>query len=100
MANCCVCGQHTDIVCCSPLGTYSQAYCEEHLRAKISPYSDITTMFWLCGAQSLKDINPDFHEDIINSLAYHNKTIEDVVKDARDIDDDYAEHCKQEQNKG
>ena len=85
MPNCCVCGAHTDIVCVSPFGAYSQAYCREHLEKDIHPYSDIVGLFFSISAQSLDDIISECHDTITKSLEYHNKTISDVIRDASNI---------------
>jgi hypothetical protein len=94
---CDVCGKETKTtVCCSACGAISFAYCDECLHTGREPYSALIGM----GLYS-RDINETFkHHTLLPSLQFYNKTIEQFDADVKAFDDDYAEYCKEQAERG
>jgi hypothetical protein len=92
MNRCDVCKKETETtVCCSACGAISFAYCDTCLEGGIEPYSALVGM-----GMYYADINETFKYVILEpSLRFYNKTVEQFNSDVKQLDDDYAEYCRE-----
>jgi hypothetical protein len=86
---CCICGNEGKHVVSSAFGPFRDAYCQEHLDMGIEPYQSIVSCMWAIGATSINDVNDSLHDIINKSLAYANKTEEELLSDAAKLDDEF-----------
>ena len=80
---CDVCGKDGQVVvCCSALGPFSFAYCEECLNAKAEPYWFVVNTVAICGEWP-NDVNEAYQKIIRDILKYLNKSEEEFKEDVR-----------------
>ena len=92
MSQCNVCKKEAKTtVCCSACGAISFAYCNECLEAGFEPYSALVGM-----GMHYEDISKSFKHAILDpSLKFYKKTVEQFNADVKQLDDDYAEYCRE-----
>lgn len=102
LGKCAVCGKETEVtVCCSAFGAVSYAYCNHCLVNNLEPYEAMVADI-SCAGNFPEDINKPYQEfcrHILKELGISEEQfIEDVRKAAKDLDEDYAMWCKENEN--
>jgi hypothetical protein len=103
LGKCAVCGKETEvIVCCSAFGAVSYAYCNHCLINHLEPY-DAMVADIACAGRFPDDINQQYQElcrHILNELGIsETQFISDVDKTIKDMDEEYAAWCEENENK-
>ena len=103
LGKCNVCGKEAEVkVCCSVFGAVSYAYCDYCLLNLLEPYGAMVS-YISCAGRFPDDINQQYQDlcrHILKELGISEEQfIADVDKSIKDMDEEFAMWCKENEDK-